>query len=501
MNQTSVNQADIDQKHSENRNPAPDAENTTASNHTSAEVIPLKPAKKGGLKPKDIHEFLPAALEVEQTPASPIGRTLIWVIAALFVLAVFWACFGKVDIVAVATGKVITSERVKEIQPLETGTISEILVKEGQHVKAGDPLIRFDHTTHTADVVRTLSELNERRLESSRMATYEQWLSSDRSRKPVLRASQPTIEYASLHLAPQANTLSRQQQLLDQQVAELSSRLSNLHSEQSRLLAEQDMTRAEIEKQQRVIPVLKQRVDALDSLQKRQYGSKLQYLELKQELIEEEQDQSVQQARLMQLQASTQAVSSQLDALVYEQRKNNLTEKQQTDLQIQALEQELIKTQQRLKQQQLIAPIDGQVQQLAVHTLGGVVTPAQVLMLIVPKDSQLEVEAKVLNKDIGFVAEGQKAAVKIDTFNFTKYGLIDGEIINISDDAIQDEELGLVYNARIKLNEEKIQVENKWVRLSPGMSVTSEIKTGQRRLIEYFLSPLLRYRQESIRER
>ncbi|WP_431686977.1 HlyD family type I secretion periplasmic adaptor subunit [Hahella sp. NBU794] len=165
------------------------------------------------------------------------------------------------------------------------------------------------------------------------------------------------------------------------------------------------------------------------------------------------------------------------------------------------LQEERIKAEQRSRQTRLTAPIDGTVQQLAVHTVGGVVTPAQELMLIVPEHSEMEVEALVLNKDIGFVQEGQSAEVKVDTFNFTKYGIIDAELVDLSDDAIQDENLGLVYKARLKLKQDGLTVENKYVRLSPGMSVTSEIKTGQRRLIEYFLSPLLRYKQESLGER
>ena len=156
---------------------------------------------------------------------------------------------------------------------------------------------------------------------------------------------------------------------------------------------------------------------------------------------------------------------------------------------------------QRLQHYILTTPITGQVQQLATTTIDGVVQSAQPLMQIVPSDSALEVEAMILNKDIGFVQEGQKAEVKIDTFNFTKYGLIDAQISSISDDAINDEQLGLVYSARVKLNTDNLTVEGREVRLSPGMSVTTEVKTGQRRLIEFFLSPLLRYKQESLGER
>jgi len=145
--------------------------------------------------------------------------------------------------------------------------------------------------------------------------------------------------------------------------------------------------------------------------------------------------------------------------------------------------------------------VDGEVQQLDVHTIGGVVTPAQALMVIVPKNAHLEVDAMLSNKDIGFVNEGQLTEVKIEAFPFTKYGVIDGEIENISYDAIEDERLGLVYKMKVLLKETTIQVKDKLINLVPGMAVTVEIKTGKRRLIEYFLSPLMQYQDESVRER
>jgi hemolysin D len=179
-----------------------------------------------------------------------------------------------------------------------------------------------------------------------------------------------------------------------------------------------------------------------------------------------------------------------------------------------------------MEEQLLRAPIDGTVQQLAVHTLGGVVTPAQQLMVIVPKESHLEVEAMVSNRDIGFVQAGQSAEIKIDTFDFTRYGLLQGKVLNVSQDAIvrdkpaapdktppstptsgalattsEPQGQELVYAARVSLDRTQMQVEDKLVNLTPGMAVTVEIKTNQRRLIEFLLSPLLRYKRESLRER
>ena len=151
--------------------------------------------------------------------------------------------------------------------------------------------------------------------------------------------------------------------------------------------------------------------------------------------------------------------------------------------------------------QKLTAPVAGKVHQLAVHTIGGVVTPAQELMHIVPIAGNLEVEAWLPNKDIGFVEDGQPAVLKVETFPFTLYGTIDAEVINVSNDATPDERLGLVYAMRVKMHQTTMQVKEKIVNLSPGMAVTVEVNMGKRRLIEFLLSPLLKYKNEAMRER
>jgi len=467
-----------------------------------AKLDTKKTGNKRAANDHALYEFLPAAIEIEQTPSSKAGRMIIWAIVLLFSIAVLWACFGKVDIVAVAQGKIIPSDYSKQIQPLEAGKIKAIHVKEGQRVKAGDPLITLESDSVEADLKRLDNELAESKANMQRFRMFESWIVHNqingvRNKGVRVEDSDPFVsESVSDSLLPLS-----QQHLLSQEIGELASRLMALQHEADKLEAEKAMVAAEMRKKERVIPVLKERVDALETLHKKSYGSKLPYLELKQELIEEEQDLEVQKARAEQLSASIEAINNQRDTLISEQRKQILSQQQETRLRIHGLDQERIKTADRLRHTQLQAPINGQVQQLAVHTVGGVVTPAQALMVIVPEDAELQVEAMLLNKDIGFVEEGQKAEVKVDTFNFTKYGFIDGKILTISDDAIQDENLGLVYSARIQLDKDELQVGERMVKLSPGMSVTTEVKTGTRRLIEYFLSPLLRYKQESLGER
>lgn len=446
---------------------------------------------KAILTERDIHEFLPAAIEIERSPAPTFGRAILWCIVALFIIAVVWACVGKVDVVAVAQGKVIPSERVKQIQPLETATIADIHVQEGDHIKAGDPLITLDPTVTDADVRRFKKEWREASAQHLRLTALVAWLQGDQKSVPTILADAELDDEQRI----------TQNALLQQEAAEYLARLNALKQEAERLGYERKMTQAEIQKQQRLLPVMSERVGALEKLYAQQYVAKIQFLELQQQLIEVEQNLAVQQARLQTLDASLLTNAAQQLAMKHEQLKNTLTQKQQLDVQVVSLREEKTKAEQRAKQYKLNAPIAGSIQQLVVHTIGGVVTPAQVLMEIVPENSSLEVEAFVLNQDIGFVKNGQKAEVKVETFNFTKYGLIDAELISLSEDAIQDEKLGLIYRAMFRLKSDKLLVENKWIRLSSGMNVTAEVKIGKRRLIEYFLSPLLRYKQESVRER
>jgi hemolysin D len=165
------------------------------------------------------------------------------------------------------------------------------------------------------------------------------------------------------------------------------------------------------------------------------------------------------------------------------------------------MNEELIKARDVNAKQILYAPVAGHIQELAISTIGGVVKEAQILMLIVPDGEHLEVEVFLENKDIGFVNEGMTAEIKIHTFPFTKYGIIDGEVITVSDDATLDEKRGLIYGMRLLMTKNTLRVNDKDVKLIPGMAVTAEMQIGHRRLIEFFMAPLLRYRQEGLRER
>lgn len=432
-------------------------------------------------------EFLPAVLEIQEAPPSPMGRMLGWALILLFALAVLWACIGKIDIVAVAHGKIIPGDRVKVIQPLEIGTVHAIHVHEGQAVNKGDILIELDATTSSADRERLAKELMAMKLEAGRLQS--------------LSRNHGTIDPSDIPEDADPEQVELQQHILRGQLREQAARLAEVENAIKQRSAEYAVTQSIIEKLESTLPLITKRTEALRSLSDKKLASEQSYLELEQQRIETQQDLAAQRNHLHEVSAAQAAEEQKRTALESEFRRTVLTGLARARDNITALSQELIKAEQRTSEQRLIAPVSGVVQQLAVYTIGGVVTPAQQLMVIVPQEHALEVEAAVENQDIGFVRDGQSAEIKVETFPFTRYGTIDAEILHVSNDAITDEKRGLVYTARVLMKESVMQVEDRLVSLTPGMAVTVEIKTGKRRLIEYFLSPLLQYAQESIRER
>lgn len=445
------------------------------------------------MKHRHEYEFLPAALEVQETPPSPIGRIITWALLLLASIAIAWAIIGQVDIVATAQGKIIPGGRDKIIQPLEIGVVRKIYVHEGQHVEKGDLLVELDATASGADEARMRREFVLARFEAARLRALlkeaDGIVAADDGE--TLRALKETeLRYFAV-----------QWNLLQSERHEYAARKSALENGIKQLQAELEVTKNTLGKLQATLPLVTERADALKEMAEANLGPRQLYLEVEQERLEQHHDILAQQSHLQEINASIVTAEQQLAAYVAEHKRTVLDRLAESESKINTLDNELKKAEQRHRQQRLEAPVSGTVQELAIHTEGGVVTPAQALMVIVPKESVLEVEAWVANKDIGFVNEGQTAEVKIEAFPFTKYGIIDAELTDISSNAISDEKLGLVYRAQVLLKESQILVKDKWVNLAPGMAVTVEVKTGKRRLIEYFLSPLLKYTDESIRER
>jgi hemolysin D len=434
-------------------------------------------------------QFLPAALELQETPVSAAPRIVAWLLMAFALIAVLWAVFGKIDVVATAQGKIVPNEGSKLIQPIETATVKAIHVVDGQAVKAGQVLVELDATMAQADSTRTANDLTTAKLQAARAKGL---LAALANGKP------PRIE-------PLANIgaerVAQEQRILDGQYGEYQAKVTRIDAEIAKREAERRSTQEIVKKLEQTAPIARQRAEDFKGLVEKNFISKHGYLEKEQVRIEQEADLETQKSRLKELAAAIEEARGQRNSAVAETRRLALDTLNEAEQKATGFGQELVKSDTRGKLMTLTAPVDGTVQQLAVRTVGGVVTPAQVLMVIVPKDDALEVEAFLENKDIGFVNAGQIAEVKIETFPFTKYGTIPANLVHVSRDAINDEKRGPIYSTRARLQRATMQVEDKTVNLSAGMAVSVEIKTGKRRVIEYFLSPLLQYGSESLRER
>ncbi|WP_435273852.1 HlyD family type I secretion periplasmic adaptor subunit [Psychrobium sp. nBUS_13] len=314
--------------------------------------------------------------------------------------------------------------------------------------------------------------------------------------------SKATLDFSSLTLleSPTVNELDLllHKQLLWQQWQQYQAQLKNLQSAFKRSKAQQQAVNEVIRKLEQTLPIVTTRRNSIKNLQDKQFASQNTLLELEQELIQQTHDLAAEKQRYQQAVAAAEEAFQQIELLKAQSRREQLTATMEAQRQISGLQEELTKANNLNAQQILYAPVSGQVQELKVATLGGVVTEAQQLMLIVPKEERLDVEVFLENKDIGFVEEGMATEIKIHTFPFTKYGVIDGEVMTISDDAIVDEKRGLIYGMRIMMKRSTIEVNGKTVKLMPGMSVTTEFRTGKRRIIEFFLAPLLKGSAESI---
>ena len=429
-------------------------------------------------------EFLPAVLEIQQAPPSPIGRAILWTIMAVFASAVLWANLGWIDIVATAQGKIIPSGYSKVIQPYEAGVIAAIHVQNGQLVKRGDVLIELDPTLNRADHDRASNEYRAAKVEAARLR--------------ALIAGRSTFE-APPDGDPQYVLLQRQ--LLRDQVAEYQARAASAKHLIDQRKAGLDQTRENISRLEATVPMEAERADAYKKLLDHEAVTKMDFLQAEGQRIDKTQELAGQRKKLMQDQSAFAEAEKNYRVLVSEFQQSKQMELSTIETKVASLVQDVTKAGQRADFQRLTTPIDGVVQQVAVHTVGGVVTPAQELLIVVPQEHPVEVEAQVENKDVGFVKNGQIVEIKVETFPFTLYGTIPGKVVSVSDDAAPIEKVGLVYPTRVSIDRSTMQVEGKQVNLSPGMAVTVEIKTGQRRVIEYLLSPLLKSINESLRER
>ncbi|MDX7987778.1 HlyD family type I secretion periplasmic adaptor subunit [Xenorhabdus sp. 12] len=436
--------------------------------------------------PSPDYDFLPMHLALSQRPPSPFARYTAITLSIGILVALLWACLGKLDVQATATGRLIASGRSQIIQAYEQSRIIAIHVGNGQHVEKGAPLL----TLHTLGVNQDIARLIEQR----------DYLTEEEIRYQALLGKHDPSTLPLFQQQPEA----KQNKILTHyhhEKHEFDSIITNIYAEMEVNLTSQKAKNNDIRSLINLRENINKRLQARKTLSQKQVISKVEYLEQEKELLETERLLNQQKSELGILLAQYKSLEERLKGLKVQKEREWFEKRKQANMQLAVLKQEISKVQEREELEIVRSPVTGTIQQLSVHTLGAVLQPAQNLMVIVPDNQVQLAEIQILNKDVGFVRPGQQVTVKVDAFPYTRYGTIEGTLLSISRDSTTDERLGLVFPAQISLRQNNIVVDGKPVEITAGMSIVAEIKTDQRRVIDYLLSPIQEYQSEALREK
>ncbi len=440
-------------------------------------------------------DFAPGILKLQEAPPSPFPRAVLWVLLALGLAALVWSAVGRLDIIAVAQGRIVPQHYLQIVQPAESGIVKELLVREGDQVRWGQILARMDMRFSEADRQSLRNELASRSLQLRRV-------DAELAGTPLAaRTGDPSVLFAQVD----AQFRARRQAYLD-----------SLETEKALLAkAEQDLRGAqEIEaKLRQQLPIYREQEAAFEKLTKEGYAGRMMYLEKQRDRIEKEQDLKAQAFTIESLSASIEQSRKRLAQLASNYRQSLQNERVDAEAQHQKLQQDWAKSTARHELLELRAPQDGIVKDFATHTLGSVLQPGTVLMTLVPTNDPMQAEVWVQHDDAGFVGTGRPVKLKLATYPFQKYGMIDGEVKRVSPDASdaadaraerrgpESPATGSGYRTLISLNTPFLEADGKRYPLSPGMQVTAEINLGTRTVLEYVLSPVQRTLHEAGRER
>lgn len=421
--------------------------------------------------------FLPAALELVDRPVSPTGRWTGRVLLGLLVVTALWLVWGRVDVVASAPGKIMPSGSTRLVQAAGSGVVAAIHVREGERVRKGQVLIELDTTLSAAE------------LEQARNGLLAADLDVARGHALV-----DALDGRGLHLAAPEGTprevADTQARLVAAQLAEVNATVAGYGAARGSALADARAALATRAKLDSILPILDHEVEAMNRLDAKGYAPGLRLLELQRQRRSEAGDREVAAAQAARGGSEARRYADAMVQAREQARRQALADLAKAESEAILRRADVTKAARRQTLQRLVASDDGTVQQLAIHTVGGVVEPARTLMVIVPDHGGIEIEVRVLNKDIGFVREGQRAAVKLDAFPFTRYGTVAATVISLSRDAVPDARAGASYIARIRLERDTIVADGKTVPLSAGLAVTADIHTGSRPIISWLLSPL-----------
>ncbi len=441
------------------------------------------------IRKEDSHEFKPILAEIEESPASPLALTTFWIVLSVFVFAVLWMFMGEVDVVITGRGKVIPKGKVKILQPLETGVVKKIIVEPGDHVEKGQLLISIDTAMSEPELESAESNLSHLEMEQTR-------IQANLSKTPF----NVNLKSKESHSENEQDALKTQQQLYRSAQESLQAQLAAKQASLDSIEQQLQQTEVEIAQNESILTMgeaKERRLKAvLDIIAKKDYE------EVQQEIITSQKNIERLTHRLDELTYRQREIGQEMSSIRQSHRKELLTELSDKQKQISQLKARREGSAFTHARHQITSPVTGYVNELFIHTVGGVVTPAEKLISIVPETADLIIQARISNQDIGFVKDGMPVAIKVDTFSFQKYGMLDGQVIQIAKDSkisendpSRQEE---IYEVMINPLEKQLMVEGVEQNIKTGMTVSADIKVGKRKIIEFFVYPLVKYLNEGI---
>ena len=435
---------------------------------------------------KDFSGFQPNMVLIMQQPPAFYARLVSFLVMLFVTIAILWLCLSKVDIDISAQGKVVPSGRIKVIQSPDEGIVRKIYVKDGQSVKKGELLIDFDTTVSGAEFSQLQNRFNKSLLTVQR---FQLLLGGD------VELGQGVIEDAIM--------IASEQERFTNEVQNFHEEMRTLNFEKEQAKAVYDASVLELEKLKGTIEFNRDQSINTRKFAEQGLVARVEADDADYRLEDSKKERSVQRMLVSEAKEKYSLSSQRLQAREVEHRSQLLEGLAESKIELEEARQNYVRATEQLSYRSLKAPVGGIVQQLSIHTIGAVVSRADQLMVLIPDETSLEIEAQILNKDIGFVDIEQKSNIKVDAFEYTRYGYLEGELDWVASDSVLDEEKGPIYPARIKLTKTSLprKVNNKIAQVLPGMNVTVDVVTGQRRLIAYFLGPILRYKDESLNER
>lgn len=441
----------------------------------------------------DALDFAPDILRLQHEPPSPLPRAVLYALAALLVLLAVWASIGRLNVIAVASGKLVPQSYVKVVQPVSAGIIKEILVHEGDSVRAGQVLARLDPGMSEVDTRQVGDQLQIARMALRRIDAELAGI------EPAQRA-EDSPELFTQMLAQYRARRQAQSDAVDAQRAMLSK-------------TEQDL-QAALEMQSKLkqtLPIYQDQERAWHQLQKEGFAGRLLAEDRRRQRIEAQQEMKAQAHAIGGYRATILQSRKRMEQLDSNYRQILYNERVEVSAQADKLEQDQRKQSLRREFLELKAPQNGTVKDLATHTQGAVLTPGSVLLTIVPEDEPLRAEVWVTNLDRGFVHPGQIVKVKVAPYPFQKYGMVEGVVIHVGADSTEQSanESGAEakappthrFRSLVELKSQYLDANGAKHRLSPGMQVDAEIKLSDRTVLEYVLSPVRKAFHEAAHER